>query len=142
MQLEKAGVTVIAPTRRADGTWRKARRVREGYVPPDEVAAYQAAPARVRRLAAARLCFWALCYAHVHVGVGCMSTLGVVVHVRGVVFLQPHKPHPQAWYEQPPHRCAPSGLWRGQWELHLALYAGVGPRARQPARRRRRLVCR
>lgn len=38
-----SGATVIAPTRRPDGTWRKARKVREGYVPPDEVVAYESA---------------------------------------------------------------------------------------------------
>jgi len=44
------GTTVIAATLRPDGTKRKERRVKPGYVPPDEIAAYDASQqVRTRR---------------------------------------------------------------------------------------------
>ena len=45
------GTTYIAPSKRADGSWRKERRVKPGYVPPEEVAAYKAPGMKVHSFA-------------------------------------------------------------------------------------------
>ena len=95
VRLGDAGVTVIAPTRRADGTWRKARRVREGYVPPDEVASYQAAPARVR------------CVGSCVVGCSCMCMCSTT-H-RHAMSRRPHTLHT--------YRSVPSVLQPALWVL-------------------------
>lgn len=41
LRIPKEGERILAPTRRPDGTLRKAIRIRAGYVPQDEVAIYQ-----------------------------------------------------------------------------------------------------
>ncbi|KAJ4750800.1 Partner of Y14 and mago [Rhynchospora pubera] len=41
LSIPKEGERIIAPTRRPDGTYRKAIRIRAGYVPQEEVAIYQ-----------------------------------------------------------------------------------------------------
>lgn len=41
LSIPKEGERILAPTRRPDGTLRKAIRIRAGYVPQDEVAIYQ-----------------------------------------------------------------------------------------------------
>ncbi|TKY71314.1 Partner of Y14 and mago [Spatholobus suberectus] len=45
----KEGERILAPTRRPDGTLRKAIRIRAGYVPQDEVAIYHPKPALLRK---------------------------------------------------------------------------------------------
>ncbi|XP_010245906.1 PREDICTED: partner of Y14 and mago-like isoform X2 [Nelumbo nucifera] len=45
----KEGERILAPTRRPDGTLRKAIRIRAGYIPQDEVAIYQSKGALFRK---------------------------------------------------------------------------------------------
>lgn len=47
LSIPKEGERIIAPTRRPDGTLRKAIRIRAGYVPQEEVAIYQSKGAQV-----------------------------------------------------------------------------------------------
>jgi hypothetical protein len=47
LSIPKEGERIIEPTRRPDGTLRKAIRIRAGYVPQEEVAIYQSKGALV-----------------------------------------------------------------------------------------------
>ncbi|TKV96876.1 hypothetical protein SEVIR_9G458500v4 [Setaria viridis] len=49
LSIPKEGERIIAPTRRPDGTLRKAIRIRAGYVPQEEVAIYQSKGALMRK---------------------------------------------------------------------------------------------
>ncbi|KAJ0976049.1 hypothetical protein J5N97_018014 [Dioscorea zingiberensis] len=49
LRTPKEGERILAPTRRPDGTLRKAIRIRAGYVPQDEVAIYQSKGALLKK---------------------------------------------------------------------------------------------
>ncbi|KAG8074348.1 hypothetical protein GUJ93_ZPchr0006g43901 [Zizania palustris] len=49
LSIPKEGERIIAPTRRPDGTLRKAIRIRAGYVPQEEVAIYQSKGSQMRK---------------------------------------------------------------------------------------------
>lgn len=59
------GERVVRASRRADGTYRKERKIRDGYVPPDEQVAYVSRGKQVicdRKISSPAADFWLLQY--------------------------------------------------------------------------------